>query len=209
MVPNVLNVKSVDKSCVVNYSYLRIYDGCSVEHDVFYIGGVKVNKSFDWMNFKMGDFVVYCRDKKEITQFLQECDKQGLKWANGAAATDFIPEHPNVCIECDDLRLHYARRRLYEEIGNEVIDYNPEMFKDVNLDISNLVATKMNLSELTTYETSISFNILLEIVNYTLKIMNSKGYHIRNPKNPEFFIENVYYDSINDELYCTFKEDSK
>ena len=159
-----------------------------------------MNKSFDWVGFKMGDLVVYCRDKKEITQFLQECDKQGLKWASGDLATDFIPEHPNVCIECDDLRLYYASRRVYEQIGKEVIDYNPEMFKDVNLNISNLVATKMD-------EMDISFNILLEIVNYSLKTMNSKGYHIRDPKNPKFFIENVYYDSINDELYCTFKED--
>ena len=158
-----------------------------------------MNKSFDWMKFKMGDYVVYCRGN-EIKQFLEGCDKQGLKWASGVPATDFIPEHPNVCIECNDLRLYYASRRVYEQDGEEIIDYNPEMFKDVNLDTSNLVATKMD-------EMNISFNILLEIINYSLKIMNSKGYHIRNPKNPEFFIENVYYDCINDELYCTFKED--
>ena len=166
-----------------------------------------MNKDFDWVGFKMGDFVVHCRNKSEIRQFLKECGKQGLRWANGDPATDLMPEHPSVCIKCDDLRLYYARRRFYEEIGKKVIDYNPEMFKDVNLNTSNLVATKMNLSELTTYETSISFNILLEIINCSLEIMNSKGYHIRDPENPEFFIENVYYDPENDELYCTFKED--
>lgn len=58
-------------------------------------------------------------------------------------------------------------------------------------------------------EMNASFDILMEIINYSLKIMNSKGYHIRDPLNPEFYIENVYYDSINDELYCSFKEDSR
>lgn len=51
------------------------------------------------------------------------------------------------------------------------------------------------------------FEILMDIMNSALKILNSKGYHIRDPENPEFFIENVYYDPENDELYCSFKED--
>lgn len=55
---------------------------------------------------------------------------------------------------------------------------------------------------------SVSFDILMEIINCSLKIMNSKGYHIRDPENPEFFVENVYYDPENDELYCNFKKDS-
>ncbi len=50
------------------------------------------------------------------------------------------------------------------------------------------------------------FEILMDIINSALKILNSKGYHIRDPENPEFFIENVYYDPENDELYCSFKE---
>ena len=54
---------------------------------------------------------------------------------------------------------------------------------------------------------SVSFDILIEIINCSLKIMNSKGYHIRDPENPEYFIENVYYDPVNDEIYCSFKED--
>ena len=56
---------------------------------------------------------------------------------------------------------------------------------------------------------NVSFDILMEIINCSLKIMNSKGYHIRDPENPEFFIENVYYDPENDEIYCNFKEDEK
>jgi len=56
-------------------------------------------------------------------------------------------------------------------------------------------------------EMSVSFDILMEIINCSLKIMNSKGYHIRDPENPEYFIENVYYDPVNDEIYCSFKED--
>lgn len=54
---------------------------------------------------------------------------------------------------------------------------------------------------------SVSFDILMEIINCFLKIMNSKGYHIRDSENPEFFIESVYYDPETDELYCSFKED--
>ena len=42
-----------------------------------------MNKGFDWTGFKMGDFVVYCRNRNEIRQFLEECDKQGLRWASG------------------------------------------------------------------------------------------------------------------------------
>lgn len=106
-----------------------------------------MNKGFDWDGFKKGDFAVYCRNRNEIRQFLEECDKQGLKWASGDPATDYMPEHPSVCIsvciECNDLRLYYARRRLYEQTGEKIIDYNPEMFKDVNLDTSNLVAADM------------------------------------------------------------------
>lgn len=102
-----------------------------------------MNKDFDWTGFKMGDFVVYCRNRNEIRQFLEECDKQGLRWASGGPATGSMPEYPSVCIKCDDLRLYHASRRFYELAGKKIIDYNPEMFKDVNLDISSFVATDM------------------------------------------------------------------
>jgi hypothetical protein len=85
-----------------------------------------MNKDFDWTGFKMGDFVVYCRNRNEIRRFLEECDKQGLKWASGDPATNYIPEHPRACIKCDDLRLYHARRNFYEQAGKKIIDYNPE-----------------------------------------------------------------------------------
>ena len=46
-----------------------------------------------------------------------------------------------------------------------------------------------------------SFKILMEILNSTLKILNSKGYRIRDPLNKEFYINDIYYDNENDELY--------
>lgn len=85
-----------------------------------------MNKDFDWTGFKMGDFVVYCRNRNEIRQFLEECDKQGLRWVSGDSATDYMPEHSSVCIKCDDLRLYHASRRFYEQAGKKIIDYNPE-----------------------------------------------------------------------------------
>jgi hypothetical protein len=50
------------------------------------------------------------------------------------------------------------------------------------------------------------FEILMDIINSALKILNSKGYHIRDPLNEEFYIESVYYNSEDDELYCKFLE---
>jgi hypothetical protein len=49
---------------------------------------------------------------------------------------------------------------------------------------------------------SSSFEILIDIINGALEAMNTKGYHIRDPLNPEYYIESVYYDPDNDELYC-------
>ena len=85
-----------------------------------------MNKDFDWDGFKKGDFVVYCRNRNQIRRFLEECDKQGLKWASDDPATDYMPEHPRACIKCDDLRLYHARRNFYEQVGKKIIDYNPE-----------------------------------------------------------------------------------
>jgi len=50
------------------------------------------------------------------------------------------------------------------------------------------------------------FEILMDIINSALKILNSKGYHIRDPLNEEFYIESVYYNPEDDELYCKFLE---
>ncbi len=102
-----------------------------------------MNKGFDWTGFKMGDFVVYCRNRNEIRQFLEECDKQGLKWASGDPATDYMPEHPSVCIKCDDLRLYHAGRRFYEQVGKKIIGYNPEALHEVTDIIESILREKL------------------------------------------------------------------
>ncbi len=50
------------------------------------------------------------------------------------------------------------------------------------------------------------FEILMDIINGALKILNSKGYHLRDPLNYEFYVESVYYNPEDDELYCNFIE---
>ncbi len=50
------------------------------------------------------------------------------------------------------------------------------------------------------------FEILMDILNNTLKILNSKGFHLRDPLNEDFYVESIYYDPNDDELYCNFIE---
>jgi len=52
-----------------------------------------------------------------------------------------------------------------------------------------------------------SFKILMEILNSTLQILNSKGYHIRDPLDKGYYIHSIYYDPENDELYFKAKEE--
>ena len=51
-----------------------------------------------------------------------------------------------------------------------------------------------------------AFEILLKMINGALKTLNSKGYHLRDPLNEEFYIESVHYDPEDDEIYCNFIE---
>ncbi len=51
-----------------------------------------------------------------------------------------------------------------------------------------------------------SFVILMDVINSALKVLNSNGYFLRDSENEKFYIESVYYDPEDDELYCEFIE---
>ena len=40
-------------------------------------------ENFNWTKFKQGKIIAYCKTIEEESNFLQECDKQGLMWCSG------------------------------------------------------------------------------------------------------------------------------
>ena len=52
-----------------------------------------------------------------------------------------------------------------------------------------------------------SFEILMNILNSILEILNKNGWFIRDPLNKDYYINEIYYDSENDELYFNTKEE--
>lgn len=51
------------------------------------------------------------------------------------------------------------------------------------------------------------FDILLNMINGALTILNSKGFFLRDSNDKDFYLEKVYYDPEDDELYCEFLKD--
>ncbi len=51
-----------------------------------------------------------------------------------------------------------------------------------------------------------NFKILMKILNNTLDILNSQGYHLRDDNDKDFYIKEIYYNPDDDELYCEYVE---
>ena len=92
-----------------------------------------MNKGFDWDGFKKGDFAVYCDTEDKVKAFLEKCDIQGIRWQSGEVATNIVLDG-DVAMRYKEDGLRHASRKFYEREGDLVIDYDPEMFKEDNLD---------------------------------------------------------------------------
>lgn len=52
-----------------------------------------------------------------------------------------------------------------------------------------------------------SFEILMEVLNSTIKTLNEHGWYIRDNLDPEHYISCIYYEPDRDELYFDTKEE--
>ena len=60
--------------------------------------------------FINGKISIKCNTEKELTEFLELCEKVGLRWWSGDLPTDYIPENIPVIIDYsgfDEKRLGY------------------------------------------------------------------------------------------------------
>lgn len=44
---------------------------------------------FNWEDFKNGKISVYCDTEEKAKDFMEECDKQGLKWCSGCRPLEY------------------------------------------------------------------------------------------------------------------------
>ncbi len=68
---------------------------------------------------------IYFETRKEMKEFLKECDKENITWSDGVGASDFIPfdAYDKICITFDREGLMYCSFIFYKDNGYKVINY--------------------------------------------------------------------------------------
>ncbi len=76
-------------------------------------------------NLKDKKIVIFFETEEEMKKFLEECDKENIKWLSKAKASDFVPfkEYDKTCINIEGGHLTYAEFDFYKNGGYEIVNY--------------------------------------------------------------------------------------
>lgn len=94
------------------------------EYEVF--EEVKEDKMFDWDRFEKGGIAVHCDTEEKAKDFLNKCDKQGIKWVHGGKSThqiNYEAYNDATCYHAGKGGLTYCDVSYFKSKGIEIIKW--------------------------------------------------------------------------------------
>lgn len=172
---------------------------------------------FDWDEFKKGKIIVHCQTEKEAADFLNKCNLNNIKWADGST-TNKIQGYNNSCYRFIDYGLGFGESEYY---GNH------EQYKIIEWEIENKMDydREYNIVEIMEFPEEIKiknqYNMFYKISKSDLyytedenrwvksnsslrSILNMKFKLVKEDKKVSF---EEAIKSYGKEIYCIWKDD--
>ncbi|GAA0817549.1 hypothetical protein [Clostridium tertium] len=93
-------------------------------------------KNFNWEEFKNGEIAVHCDTEEKANNFLNECDKQGIAWADGDKTTEincWLLYKKNTSYVCsfEKSKLEFGFLEYNKDKGLEIIKWEIDKMKEL------------------------------------------------------------------------------
>ena len=91
-------------------------------------------KDFNWKEFKNGTVAVHCDTEEKANIFLEECNKQQIKWCNGRSIVEednsFERYECDTCYSYKPYGLEFCQKEYYKNNGYKIIKWEPSKMEE-------------------------------------------------------------------------------